>query len=132
MSVISIGIGSVGISLAPIRVTTLFTSGNFFNSVTALVVASTVSCKLLPVINRASIAKSPSSSSGINSPPKVDATKRDNTNKRRDPVITLAGWSRNLERIILKYCCNLCMSLSEKFSFSGTFLLSVKLVSIGT
>ena len=124
--------GSVGISLAPILVTTLFTSGNFFNSVIALVVALIVSCRVLPVINLASIAKSPSSSSGINSPPKREATIIDRTNKDKETITTFAGCNKNLESRFLNLTCKAPIIRSEKFSFSGIFLLRPRLVTMGT
>ena len=68
----SIGIGSVGISEAPIFPITSFTSGNFFISKSeACVILSIVWLRELPVSNLVSTAKSPSSNVGINSPPNV-------------------------------------------------------------
>ncbi len=67
----STGIGSVGISPEPILETTCKTSGKLSKSIfSAFVVAFIVFESELPVITRVSTAKSPSSSVGINSPPK--------------------------------------------------------------
>ena len=71
ISAASIGIGSVGTSPLPILVTTFSISGNLSNKIfDAFCVYSTVVAKLLPVKTLVSIAKSPSSNAGINSPPK--------------------------------------------------------------
>ncbi|MNN88233.1 hypothetical protein D3C81_2058930 [compost metagenome] len=65
------GIGSVGTSPLPILVTTFSTSGNLlFKIWAAFWVLSIVVVRLLPGRTRVSTAKSPSSSEGINSPPK--------------------------------------------------------------
>ena len=55
-----------------------------------------VSSSVLPVMRRASIAKSPSSSSGINSPPSCNETRKDTINKKTEAKITLMGCAINL------------------------------------
>ena len=71
ISAASMGIGSVGISDAPILPITSFTSGYvFINRLDACSILSIVWSNELPTNNLVSTAKSPSSSVGRNSPPR--------------------------------------------------------------
>ncbi|MCY1511285.1 hypothetical protein D9M68_456990 [compost metagenome] len=75
ISPFSIGIGSVGISALPIRVTACLISGNLsFNIFSALLKVLTTSVSEAPCIIDISMAKSPSSRVGINSPPIFEKT----------------------------------------------------------
>ena len=88
-SAASTGIGSVGISPEPILETTCKTSGKLSNNnFSALVVAFIVLLNELPVITLVSTAKSPSSSVGINSPPKLLKTINEKINKIAVTVTT--------------------------------------------
>ena len=81
----SIGIGSVGISPLPVLLTTFSTSGNLDNKICADAKQASVEVfKLLPVSTLVSTAKSPSGSSGINSPPNLDKMK---TEKRKSTMV---------------------------------------------
>ena len=71
-SLSSMDMGSVGISAAPIRVTTCFTSGNFIRIRSISVIVSTVLVNVVPVFNTGCMTKSPSSSVGTNSEPIVE------------------------------------------------------------
>ena len=76
----SIVIGSVGISPAPILVTIFSTSGKrSINNLEAFCVASNVVLIEAPLKTLVSTAKSPSSSLGINSPPRL-------FNKNKAPI----------------------------------------------
>ena len=100
ISLASIGIGSVGTSPLPIFVTTIFTSGNFdLRICAAFCVLSIVVFKLLPVKTRVSTAKSPSSSAGINSPPKNDSVTIAIINSPITDPITILGTVKILFKV---------------------------------
>ena len=81
----SIGIGSVGISPLPVLLTTFSTSGNLDKRICADAKQASVEVfKLLPVNTLVSTAKSPSGSSGINSPPNLDKMK---TAKKKSTMV---------------------------------------------
>ena len=98
ISVISMGMGSVGISLAPIRVTMRSTSGNLRRTSAACPDTRMVSVRELPVNNRASMAKSPSSNSGMNSPPSRVATKSESPNASKAEATTIRGYCITRDR----------------------------------
>ena len=75
-SLSSMDMGSVGISAAPIRLTTWSTSGNFSNIFSISVVMAIVLVSVVPVFNTGWITKSPSLSVGINSPPILEKTQK--------------------------------------------------------
>ena len=77
MSARSTGMGSVGISELPMRVTACFTSGNCaFSIFSACMVLSTICESDVPCAMLISAAKSPSSRLGMNSPPNLLKTSR--------------------------------------------------------
>ena len=89
MSARSTGIGSVGISALPMRLTTCFISGNLrFSSVSALPHVSTMHESDVPCAMLISTAKSPSSSVGMNSPPRNLNATRLTANSATATVVT--------------------------------------------
>ena len=90
MSPRSIGMGSVGISELPMRVTTCFTSGKrFFSIFSASVVLAIILDRLVPCFMLTSAQRSPSSKLGINSPPMREKINKA-TASRAIPVATMA------------------------------------------
>ena len=85
-----IPIGSVGISEAPIRDTTcLISVGNFFSSIAWAAVLTLILWDKDAFVGKiVSTAKSPSFSSGINSPPKVIKRAMLALNRPKAPIIT--------------------------------------------
>ena len=89
MSPRSTGMGSVGISAEPIRVTTCRISGNFSNKIfSALPNVSTTWVSDVPCIIEISTVKSPSSSVGMNSPPILLKIKRLTANSATTAAMT--------------------------------------------
>ena len=90
MSARSTGIGSVGISALPMRLTTCFTSGySALSNCSALVQLSTICDSEVPCAMLISTAKSPSSKLGMNSPPRYLKPTRLTQNRATAPVMTL-------------------------------------------
>ena len=133
MSALSTGIGSVGISALPIRLTTCFTSGySAFSSFSALVQLSTICEREVPCDILISTAKSPSSKLGINSPPRNLNATRLTQNKATAPVITFLFCFSTQLRTGRYHCCIFLTILSAKVSFLLIFLLRKRLLAIGT
>ena len=133
MSARSTGIGSVGISALPIRLTTCFTSGYLaFRSCSALLQLSTICESDVPCAILISMAKSPSSRLGMNSPPKNLKPTPLTQNSATAMVMTSLRRCSVHSNIGRYHSCSLASILSETVSWVCTFLLRNVQLAIGT
>ncbi len=133
MSARSTGMGSVGISALPMRLTTCFTSGKRARSnFSACVVVATICEREVPCAMLISTAKSPSSRLGMNSPPRyLNPTTL--TQNRATVAVMMSLFCRKARRSKGAYhCCNLRMIRSAMFSRVFSLRSSTKLLTIGT
>ena len=133
MSARSTGIGSVGISALPMRLTTCLISGySFLSSFSALLQLSTICESDVPCDILISTAKSPSSRLGINSPPRYLKPTTLTQNKATAPVMTSLLRASTQSRIGRYQPCNFSIILSEKVFLLCTLRLNRSELAIGT
>ena len=133
MSALSTGIGSVGISALPMRLTTCLISGySAFRSFSALEQLSTICESDVPCDMVISTAKSPSSRLGINSPPRKWKATALMHKSETAPVITSLYRAKTHSRTGRYQPCNFSIILSLKVLRTCPFLLRKSALAIGT
>ena len=133
MSARSTGIGSVGISALPIRLTTCLISGySFLSSFSVLLQLSTICDNEVPCDILISTAKSPSSRLGMNSPPRYLKPTILTQKRATAPVMTSLLRAKTQSRTGRYHACNFSITRSENVFRVCTFRLNISELAIGT